>query len=87
MSESSHYISKYQQLLRDLKSTVEGLLMTQVANVWSVYGGLNRFHTIVDKIFRHGSKGSEEVSFNFIRYQVTFSLRNGGYIFILSDIK
>ncbi|CAH1102808.1 unnamed protein product [Psylliodes chrysocephalus] len=69
MSESSHYISKYQQLLRDLKSTVEGLLMTQVANVWSVYGGLNRFHTIVDKIFRHGSKGSEEESgyYNFIQ--------------------
>ncbi|XP_072388660.1 run domain Beclin-1-interacting and cysteine-rich domain-containing protein isoform X1 [Diabrotica undecimpunctata] len=60
MNESSQYTLKYQQLLRDLKSTVEGLLMTQVANVWSVFGGLNRFHNIVDKIFKHGYKGSED---------------------------
>ncbi|XP_057669448.1 run domain Beclin-1-interacting and cysteine-rich domain-containing protein isoform X1 [Diorhabda carinulata] len=59
MSEPSLYTLKYQQLLRDLKNTVEGLLMTQVANVWSVFGGLNRFHNIVDKIFKHGCKGSE----------------------------
>lgn len=52
---------KYQQLLRDLKNTSEGLLVTQVANVWSIYGGLNRLHNTLEKIFKHGCKGSQEV--------------------------
>lgn len=59
--ETSQYSIKYQQLLRDLKSTVEGLLVTQVANVWSIYGGLNRLHSTVEKIFTHGCKGTQEV--------------------------
>ncbi|CAG9862967.1 unnamed protein product [Phyllotreta striolata] len=69
MTESSQYTLKYQHLLRDLKSTVEGLLMTQVANVWSIFGGLNRFHAIVDKIFKHGCKGSlkESAYYSFIQ--------------------
>ncbi|KAJ8952104.1 hypothetical protein NQ314_007597 [Rhamnusium bicolor] len=49
MVEMSQYSLKYQQLLRDLKSTVEGLLVTQVANVWSIYGGLNRLHNTMEK--------------------------------------
>ncbi|KAJ8920839.1 hypothetical protein NQ315_015631 [Exocentrus adspersus] len=67
--ETSQYSLKYQQLLRDLKSTVEGLLVSQVANVWSIYGGLNRLHNIVEKIFMHGCKSSREESsfFNFIQ--------------------
>ncbi|RZC43316.1 run domain Beclin-1 interacting and cysteine-rich containing protein, partial [Asbolus verrucosus] len=70
MSESDPYVLKYQQLLRDLKNTVEGLLVSQVANVWSIYGGLNRLHCSVDKIFKHGCKspGIENTSyFNFIQ--------------------
>lgn len=59
----------YQQYLQQLKSTVEGLLVTQVANVWSVYGGLNRLYLCLEKIFRHGCKSaSQEGSFyNFIQ--------------------
>lgn len=52
--------SRHQQLLRDLKSTVEGLLVSQVANVWYIYGGLNRLHSDVDKIFRNGCKVSSD---------------------------
>ncbi|CAH1987757.1 unnamed protein product [Acanthoscelides obtectus] len=51
--------SKYRQLLCDLKNTIEGLLVTQVANVWTIYGGLNRLHNIMSKIFKHGCKTSE----------------------------
>lgn len=61
MGDNFDYTPKYQQLLRDLKNTVEGLLVTQVANVWSIYGGLNRLHNTVEKIFKHGCKGSQEV--------------------------
>lgn len=42
-----------QALLKDLKCTVESLLSSQVANVWNVYGGLNRLHQAMEKIFRH----------------------------------
>lgn len=53
----------YQQLLRDLKGIVEGLLISQVANVWNVYGGLNRLHTVIDNIFKHQLKiADNEVS-------------------------
>lgn len=63
MSENSQYSIKCQQLLRELKSTVEGLLVSQVANVWSIYGGLNRLHNFVDKIFKHGCvRATENVS-------------------------
>ncbi|KAI4464796.1 phox (px) domain-containing protein [Holotrichia oblita] len=60
MSDSCKYNAKYQQLLRDLKSTVEGLLFSQVANLWSIYGGLNRLHVDIEKIFKHGCKASCE---------------------------
>lgn len=56
MPESNQHVAKYQQLLRDLKSTVEGLLVSQVANVWCIYGGLNRLHSVVEKIFKHECK-------------------------------
>lgn len=62
MGDEFDYTPKYQQLLRDLKNTAEGLLVTQVANVWSIYGGLNRLHNTVEKIFKHGCKGSQDVS-------------------------
>ncbi|VEN52479.1 unnamed protein product [Callosobruchus maculatus] len=58
--ESCVYSSKYRQLLCDLKNTIEGLLVTQVANVWTIYGGLNRLHNIMVKIFKHGCKTSEK---------------------------
>lgn len=50
--------SIYQQHLQSLKSTVEGLLLAQVPNVWSVYGGLNRLYLCLEKIFQHGCKCS-----------------------------
>lgn len=50
------YSSKHKQLLFDLKCTVEGLLVAQVANVWSIYGGLNRLHNAIEKIFKNGCK-------------------------------
>ncbi|GJQ66947.1 hypothetical protein Trydic_g7961 [Trypoxylus dichotomus] len=56
MSDPQQYNTKYQQLLRDLKSTVEGLLFSQVVNLWSIYGGLNRLYVDVEKIFKHGCK-------------------------------
>lgn len=58
--------AKHQQLLRDLKTTVENLLASQVANVWYVYGGLNRLHNAVEKIFRNGCKTTESVSLIFL---------------------
>lgn len=42
------------ELLLLLKGTVEGLLISQVANVWSIYGGLNRLHCAMERIFKHG---------------------------------
>ncbi|ENN74780.1 hypothetical protein HUJ04_003157 [Dendroctonus ponderosae] len=50
----------YKQYLQSLKSTVEGLLVSQVANVWSVYGGLNRLYLCLEKIFQHGCKTTSE---------------------------
>ncbi|XP_017767901.1 PREDICTED: run domain Beclin-1-interacting and cysteine-rich domain-containing protein isoform X1 [Nicrophorus vespilloides] len=62
---------KHQTLLRDLKSTVEGLLSSQVANVWYIYGGLNRLHVDVVKIFKHGctitQTGNESDYWRFIK--------------------
>uniref|UniRef100_A0A1B6CXH4 RUN domain-containing protein n=1 Tax=Clastoptera arizonana TaxID=38151 RepID=A0A1B6CXH4_9HEMI len=46
----------HQQLLLQLKTTVEGLLINQLSYVWHVYGGLNRLHCILEKIFKHGFK-------------------------------
>lgn len=56
-----------QQLLRQLKSVVEGLLASQLTNVWQVYGGLNRLHNVIFQIFNHGCK-----SFNDQVYQVYY---------------
>lgn len=61
---------KCQQLLRELKGTVEGLLVSQVPNVWSVFGGLNRLHAAVEKIFKHACTGClEEVHCFFFRLE------------------
>ncbi|KAF5302143.1 hypothetical protein FQA39_LY10478 [Lamprigera yunnana] len=51
-----NYSSKHKQLLLDLKCTTESLLVAQVANVWSIYGGLNRVHNCIEKIFKNGCK-------------------------------
>lgn len=45
-----------QDLLKDLKATIEGLLVGQLDNVWSVYGGLNRLHNDISRIFQNGCK-------------------------------
>ncbi|CAG2059493.1 unnamed protein product, partial [Timema podura] len=47
---------EYQQLLQSLKGTVEGLLISHVSNVWNIYGGLNRLHKAMEKIFKHGCR-------------------------------
>ncbi|XP_015607348.1 run domain Beclin-1-interacting and cysteine-rich domain-containing protein isoform X2 [Cephus cinctus] len=44
------------QLLQALRSTVEGLLVSGLSNVWNVYGGLNRLHGILEQIFKHGCR-------------------------------
>ncbi|XP_023704978.1 run domain Beclin-1-interacting and cysteine-rich domain-containing protein isoform X3 [Cryptotermes secundus] len=56
MSREDHHQEEYQQLLHSLKGTVEGLLISQVSNVWNVYGGLNRLHNAMEKIFKHGCR-------------------------------
>lgn len=56
MSKIAVLSSEYQQLLRDLKSVIESLLLSQVANVWNVYGGLNRLHNVIENIFKHQFK-------------------------------
>ncbi|KAJ1519867.1 hypothetical protein ONE63_004109 [Megalurothrips usitatus] len=48
------------ELLLLLKGTVEGLLISQVANVWSIYGGLNRLHCAMERIFKHGYQISDQ---------------------------
>lgn len=59
----ANFSGRHQQLLRDLKSTVESLLCGRVTNVWFIYGGLSRLHQAVEKIFKHSIKGvSEQVS-------------------------
>lgn len=44
------------QLLQSLRTTVEGLLIDGVLNVWNVYGGLNRLHHVMERIFKHGCR-------------------------------
>ncbi|XP_014280038.1 run domain Beclin-1-interacting and cysteine-rich domain-containing protein isoform X1 [Halyomorpha halys] len=46
----------HREQLSSLKTIVEGLLSCQVANVWNVYGGLNRLHTILQRILKHEFK-------------------------------
>lgn len=69
---------EWHKYLLTLKVTVEGLLVHQVPNVWSIYGGLNRLHVAVENIFKHGCKAvNEEVQIllniwrNFDKSQVT----------------
>lgn len=66
MCESPQYAQKYQQLLRNLKTTAEGLLISEVINVWSIYGGLNRLHVDVEKLFKHGCKINSENVINVL---------------------
>jgi hypothetical protein len=54
--EELHDQEGYKQLLRSLKGTVEGLLISQVSNVWNIYGGLNRLLDAMEKIFKHGCR-------------------------------
>lgn len=55
MSDDSYDRQRW-QLLQNLRSTVEGLLTNGVSNVWNVYGGLNRLHNIMERIFKHGCR-------------------------------
>ncbi|XP_076292107.1 run domain Beclin-1-interacting and cysteine-rich domain-containing protein rubicon isoform X2 [Lasioglossum baleicum] len=55
MCEDVH-IREQRQLLQILRTTVEGLLVDGVLNVWNVYGGLNRLHHIMERIFKHGCR-------------------------------
>lgn len=50
------HIKEQWQLLQNLRSTVEGLLVDGVLNVWNVYGGLNRLHNVMERIFKHGCR-------------------------------
>lgn len=43
-------------LLQDLRQTIETQLISQVSNVWNIFGGLNRLHPVVLKIFKHRSR-------------------------------
>ncbi|XP_024885568.1 run domain Beclin-1-interacting and cysteine-rich domain-containing protein [Temnothorax curvispinosus] len=55
MAENAHSKEQW-QLLHSLRSTVEGLLIDGVSNVWNVYGGLNRLHSVMERIFKHGCR-------------------------------
>ncbi|XP_035739254.1 run domain Beclin-1-interacting and cysteine-rich domain-containing protein-like isoform X2 [Vespa mandarinia] len=55
MCEDIH-VKEQWQLLQNLRSTVEGLLIDGIANVWNVYGGLNRLHNAMEQIFKHGCR-------------------------------
>ena len=55
MCEDAH-IKEQWQLLQSLRATVEGLLVDGILNVWNVYGGLNRLHSVMERIFKHGCR-------------------------------
>ncbi|XP_076671561.1 run domain Beclin-1-interacting and cysteine-rich domain-containing protein rubicon isoform X1 [Andrena cerasifolii] len=55
MCEDAH-IKEQWQLLQSLRTTVEGLLVDGILNVWNVYGGLNRLHSVMERIFKHGCR-------------------------------
>ena len=48
-----------EELLQQVKSTVEGLLSVHTANVWSLYGGLKRLSICVENILNHQLKYSQ----------------------------
>ncbi|CAH0382427.1 unnamed protein product [Bemisia tabaci] len=58
-------------LLQDLRQTIETQLISQVSNVWNIFGGLNRLHPVVLKIFKHRSRvfnqGGEPDLWSFIQ--------------------
>lgn len=56
MGAEENHQRQYRELLQTLKSTAEGLLINQVSNVWNIYGGLNRLHHVMEKIFKHGCR-------------------------------
>ncbi|XP_066589438.1 run domain Beclin-1-interacting and cysteine-rich domain-containing protein isoform X2 [Prorops nasuta] len=56
MSEGDTHLKVCKHLLQNLKATVEGLLIDGVPNVWDVYGGLNRLHSVIENIFKHGCR-------------------------------
>ena len=75
--EEFQHQEEYQRLLQSLKGTVEGLLISQVSNVWDVYGGLNRLHGAVEKIFKHGCRVfNHDVRF----YIISFSYKDQSII-------
>lgn len=53
---SDRFLAEYRHLLLNLKTTAEALFLSQVCNVWNVYGGLNRLHNAVESIFKHGTR-------------------------------
>ncbi|XP_065172084.1 run domain Beclin-1-interacting and cysteine-rich domain-containing protein [Atheta coriaria] len=65
MSLQEDNSAKHQQLLRDLKTTVEGLLNSQATYLWNIYGGLNRLHVDLEKIFKHGCRGTDVNSWDY----------------------
>ncbi|KAJ8867204.1 hypothetical protein PR048_030999, partial [Dryococelus australis] len=56
MARDEVYQQEYQHLLQALKGTVEGLLISQVSNVWNIYGGLSRLQKAMERIFKHGCR-------------------------------
>ncbi|XP_071453937.1 run domain Beclin-1-interacting and cysteine-rich domain-containing protein isoform X2 [Hetaerina americana] len=56
MTMDKYRVEEHQQLLQSLKGTVEGLLISQVSNVWNIYGGLNRLYNAMKNIFKHGCR-------------------------------
>jgi hypothetical protein len=80
--EEFHHQEEYRQLLQSLKGTVEGLLISQVSNVWDIYGGLNRLHSAVEKIFKHGCRVfNHDVRFYIIiLYSKDQSLKNMSFV-------
>lgn len=48
-------------LLDNLKSIVECLSMSSQTNTWEVCGGLDRLHSIMMSIFRHGCLSTNSI--------------------------
>jgi hypothetical protein len=86
--EEFQHQEEYQQLLHSLKGTVEGLLISQVSNVWDIYGGLNRLHDAVEKILKHGCRVfNHDVRFYMIYFSYKHQSINGMSFLIEYSIK
>lgn len=59
------YDNDHKTLLRDLKKTVEYLLVSQVVDIWSIFGSLNRLHADVENIFKNGLKSESEDNISY----------------------